>query len=74
MENSLKLILGLIGGFSLMFVNRVYSGHDFLGGIFGFILNGIMPVLAFFGLVIVEIISILLCIDVIKSILKKNRN
>jgi hypothetical protein len=72
MEKSLKLIFGLIGGLSLIFINRIFTGHAFLGGVFGFILNGIMQILAFFGLIIVELISILLVIDTMKFIFKKS--
>jgi hypothetical protein len=72
MEKSLKLIFGLIGGLALVFINRIFSGHAFLGGVFGFVLHGVMQVLAFLGLIIVELISILLVIDNMKFIFKKS--
>ncbi len=71
MEKSLKLIFGLIGGLSLVFINRIFSGHAFLGGVFGFVLNGVMQILAFMGLIMVEFISILLVIDSMKYIFKR---
>lgn len=72
MERNLKLVFGLIGGLVLIFINRIFSGHDFLGGIFGYILNGVMQGLSFIGLIMVEIISVLLFIDTMKFILKKH--
>jgi hypothetical protein len=72
MDKSLKLIFGLIGGLSLIFINKIFTGYAFLDGVFGIVLNGIMQVLAVLGLMIVEIISILLVIDTIKLVFKKS--
>jgi hypothetical protein len=41
MQKNLKLIFGLIGGLSLVFISRIFSGHAFLGGVFRFALDGV---------------------------------
>jgi hypothetical protein len=73
MERSLKLFLGLISGLILVFVNRMVSGHDVLGGVFGFILNGLMRVMSFFGIIAVEVVCILLIIESIKFVFKSHK-
>lgn len=74
MEKVQKLILGLIGGLLLLFVNKNFISYNFLGGIVGFILDEVMDILSFVGLIAVEIISIILIIDAIKYISKNNKN
>lgn len=73
MERSLKLLFGLVSGLVLVFINIRVSGYDVLDGVFGFILNGLMRVMSFLGLIMVEVICVLLIIEGIKFIFKRHK-
>lgn len=72
MERNKKLLYGLIGGLTLILINIPFSGHSFLGGIFGFILEGILQILALLGLIVLILVSLVFIFDMLKYLIKKS--